>query len=86
MNNKPGCGCGGASKGSAQAMPDDMRQFLERQVRTRMPGTSQRQYGGRSILDAVSEAAGNVGEGSSGTGLDQVRAQGPDGITLPPLV
>ena len=86
MGNKQGCGCGGNAKNPAQTMPSDVRQLIERQTRTRKPAASQAHYGGRSILDAVSEAAGNVAEDSSGTRLDQVRAEGPDGTILPPLV
>lgn len=85
MGNKQGCGCGGNSKSSAQAAPSDMRQFLGRQVRTRVPTPGQR-HGSGNILDAVSQAAGNVAERTSVTRLDQVRAEGPDGTILPPLV
>lgn len=86
MGNKQGCGCSGKSKSSTQAAPTDVRQFLEPQVRTRVSAPGQKHYRGGNILDAVSQAAGNVAESSKGTRLDQVRAEGPDGTILPPLV
>jgi len=79
MGNNGGCGCGSKSTKTAQNMPQDIQRFIGNQVRSRSAGASR--IGGRSPLDATSESA----EERPVTRLDQVRPDGPEGSTLPPV-
>ncbi len=82
MNKKPGCGCGGSASSSVQSTPDDVRQFLDSQVRRRVAASPRKST--RAIDELVNEAA-PAERDRPVTRMGQVRAEGPDGTPLPPI-
>jgi hypothetical protein len=80
MQTKKGCGCG--SKPEAQrAMPQDVRGFMERRAR---PGLQQAYRTPTRTIDEIVTEATNT-ERPEVSRVENIRAPGPNGTTLPPL-
>jgi len=89
MQNKKGCGCGSAPLTARPAMagheraptPQNVREFLERRVR--VGATHGSPARSRTIDQIVADSF--EADRSNVSRVENIRAPGPNGTTLPPL-